>query len=40
MVKAIVGATGVMRKGKITDMLAAESDVVLRFQGAAMLGTP
>ena len=36
MVKAIVGANwGDEGKGKITDMLAAESDIVIRFQGGA-----
>ncbi|MBQ1412374.1 MAG: adenylosuccinate synthase [Clostridia bacterium] len=39
MVKAIVGATwGDEGKGKITDMLAAESDIVVRFQGGANAG--
>ena len=39
MVKAIVGANwGDEGKGKITDMLAAESDVVLRFQGGSNAG--
>ena len=39
MVKAIVGANwGDEGKGKITDMLAAESDVVVRFQGGANAG--
>ena len=39
MVKAIVGANwGDEGKGKITDMLAAESDVVIRFQGGANAG--
>lgn len=34
MVKAIVGANwGDEGKGKITDMLAADSDIVIRFQG-------
>ena len=34
MVKAIVGANwGDEGKGKITDMLAAESDIIVRFQG-------
>ena len=36
MVKAIVGANwGDEGKGKITDMFAAESDIVIRFQGGA-----
>ena len=39
MVKAIVGANwGDEGKGKITDMLAAQSDVVVRFQGGANAG--
>ncbi len=39
MVKAIVGANwGDEGKGKITDMLAAESDIVIRFQGGANAG--
>lgn len=39
MVKAIVGANwGDEGKGKITDMFAAESDVVIRFQGGANAG--
>ena len=39
MVKAIVGANwGDEGKGKITDMLAAESDVIIRFQGGANAG--
>ncbi len=39
MVKAIVGANwGDEGKGKITDMLAEESDVVIRFQGGANAG--
>ena len=37
MVKAIVGANwGDEGKGKITDMLAEESDIIVRFQGGAM----
>ena len=37
MVKAIVGANwGDEGKGKITDMFAAESDVVIRFQAEQM----
>ena len=39
MVKAIVGANwGDEGKGKITDMLAENSDVVIRFQGGANAG--
>ena len=39
MVKAIVGATwGDEGKGKITDMLAQESDIIVRFQGGANAG--
>ena len=39
MVKAIVGANwGDEGKGKITDMLAAEADIVIRFQGGANAG--
>ena len=39
MVKAVVGANwGDEGKGKITDMLAAESDIVIRFQGGANAG--
>ncbi len=39
MVKAIVGANwGDEGKGKITDMLAGDSDIVLRFQGGANAG--
>ena len=39
MVKAIVGANwGDEGKGKITDLLAQESDVVIRFQGGANAG--
>ena len=34
MVKAIVGANwGDEGKGKITDMLAQDSDIIIRFQG-------
>lgn len=37
MVKAIVGANwGDEGKGKITDMLAREADIVIRFQEAPM----
>ena len=36
MVKAVVGANwGDEGKGKITDMLAKEADIVIRFQGGA-----
>ena len=39
MVKAIVGANwGDEGKGKVTDMLAERSDVVIRFQGGANAG--
>jgi len=39
MVKAIVGANwGDEGKGKITDMCAAESDIVVRFQGGSNAG--
>ena len=39
MVRAIVGANwGDEGKGKITDMLAQESDIVVRFQGGANAG--
>ncbi|MEG1427001.1 MAG: adenylosuccinate synthase [Oscillospiraceae bacterium] len=39
MVKAIVGACwGDEGKGKITDVLAAESDIVIRFQGGSNAG--
>lgn len=39
MVKAIVGANwGDEGKGKITDMLAEQSDIVIRFQGGANAG--
>ena len=39
MVKAIVGANwGDEGKGKITDLLAEQSDVVIRFQGGANAG--
>ncbi len=39
MVKAVVGANwGDEGKGKITDMLASEADVVIRFQGGANAG--
>ena len=39
MVKAIVGANwGDEGKGKVTDMLAEQSDIVIRFQGGANAG--
>jgi len=39
MIKAIVGANwGDEGKGKITDMLATQSDIVVRFQGGANAG--
>lgn len=39
MVKAIVGANwGDEGKGKITDMLAKESDIIIRFQGGSNAG--
>ena len=39
MVKAIVGANwGDEGKGKITDMMAQEADIVVRFQGGANAG--
>ena len=39
MVKAIVGANwGDEGKGKITDVLAANADVVIRFQGGSNAG--
>jgi adenylosuccinate synthase len=39
MIKAIVGANwGDEGKGKITDMLAEDSDIVIRFQGGANAG--
>ena len=39
MVKAIVGANwGDEGKGKITDMLAQDSDIIIRFQGGARCG--
>ena len=39
MVRAIVGANwGDEGKGKITDLLASESDIVIRFQGGANAG--
>lgn len=40
MVRAIVGANwGDEGKGKITDMLAKESDIIVRFRAAATLVT-
>ena len=39
MVRAIVGANwGDEGKGKITDMLAQEADIVIRFQGGSNAG--
>lgn len=39
MVKAVVGANwGDEGKGKITDMLAEQADIVIRFQGGANAG--
>ena len=39
MVRAIVGANwGDEGKGKITDMFAAQADMVVRFQGGANAG--
>ena len=39
MARAIVGANwGDEGKGKITDMLAQESDIVIRFQGGSNAG--
>ena len=39
MVKAVVGANwGDEGKGKITDMLAKDADIVIRFQGGANAG--
>ena len=39
MVKAVVGANwGDEGKGKITDMLAADADIIIRFQGGANAG--
>ena len=39
MVTAVVGANwGDEGKGKITDMLADEADIVIRFQGGANAG--
>ena len=39
MVRAIVGANwGDEGKGKITDMLAEKSDIIIRFQGGSNAG--
>ena len=39
MVKAVVGANwGDEGKGKITDMLAQQADIIIRFQGGANAG--
>ncbi|MEG1457700.1 MAG: adenylosuccinate synthetase, partial [Acetivibrio sp.] len=39
MVKAVVGANwGDEGKGKITDMMAKEADIIVRFQGGANAG--
>jgi adenylosuccinate synthase len=39
MVKAVVGANwGDEGKGKITDMLAKDADIIVRFQGGANAG--
>ena len=39
MVKAVVGANwGDEGKGKITDMLAKQADIIVRFQGGANAG--
>ena len=39
MVQAVVGANwGDEGKGKITDMLAQEADIIVRFQGGANAG--
>ena len=39
MVRAIVGANwGDEGKGKITDMLAAKADIIIRFQGGSNAG--
>ena len=41
MVTAVVGANwGDEGKGKITDMLADEADIVIRFQGGATATSP
>ena len=40
MVRAVVGANwGDEGKGKITDMLAKEADIIIRFQAVRMPGT-
>ncbi len=39
MIKAIVGANWETKvKGKITDVIAAQSDIVIRFQGGSNAG--
>ena len=38
MVKAVVGANWGDGKGKITDMLGKEADIIVRFQGGANAG--
>ena len=39
MIKAIVGANwGDEGKGKITDMLSQEADIIIRFQGGSNAG--
>ena len=38
MIRTIVGPTGAMRAGKITDALAENSDIVVRFQGGTNAG--
>lgn len=39
MIKAIVGANwGDEGKGKITDMLSREADIIIRFQGGSNAG--
>ena len=39
MIKAVVGANwGDEGKGKITDMLVKEADIIVRFQGGANAG--
>ena len=41
MIKAVVGANwGDEGKGKITDMLAKEADIIVRFQGGANARSP
>ena len=40
MVKAVVGANwGDEGKGKITDMLAQQADIIIRFQGGCQCRT-